>query len=92
MEERKFLQLNDIEAYKVAFHLSNYVWNVVEKWEWFAKKTVGVQFVNAVDSISANISEGLGDILRKIKLIFTGMLMVLQRNVWTGMQNQRLET
>ena len=31
MEQEKFLKLNDIEAYKIAFHLSNYVWNVVTK-------------------------------------------------------------
>ena len=59
-EEKKFLKLNDIEAYKVYFHLSNYVWEVVIKWDVFAKKTIGAQYVNEVDSISANIAEGFG--------------------------------
>jgi hypothetical protein len=27
MEQKKFLKLNDIEAYKISFHLSNYVWD-----------------------------------------------------------------
>jgi hypothetical protein len=35
--ERKYLKLNDVSAYKTAFNLSNYVWNVVIKWDWFAK-------------------------------------------------------
>lgn len=69
-EEKKYLQLNDIEAYKISFHLSNYVWNLVDKWEWFSKRTVGVQFVNAVDSISANISEGFGRYFKKDKVNF----------------------
>jgi len=33
MEHKKFLKLNDIEAYKIAFHLSNYVWSIVIKWK-----------------------------------------------------------
>lgn len=35
--DNKYLKLNDISAYKIAFNLSNYVWNIVMKWEWFAK-------------------------------------------------------
>ena len=65
--DKKFLKLNDIECYRVAFHLSNYVWDLVIYWKWFAKKTVGVQFVEAVDSISANIAEGFGRHFKKIK-------------------------
>ncbi|GAB2543758.1 four helix bundle protein [Rufibacter soli] len=60
MEERKYLQLNDIEAYKAAFKLSNYVWEIVTKWGHFEKETVGKQFARAIDSISANLAEGFG--------------------------------
>src|SRR5438128_2308749 len=58
--EKKYLQLNDIESYRLAFGLSNYVWAIVVTWNYFAKDTVGKQFVRAVDSISANIAEGFG--------------------------------
>ena len=51
MEQKKFLKLSDIEAYKISFHLSNFVWNVVVKWTHFEKTTVGEQFVEAIDSI-----------------------------------------
>lgn len=67
---RKYLQLNDISAYKRALNLSNYVWKKVEKWDWFAKQTIGVQFVKAVDSISANIAEGFGRWFKKDKIKF----------------------
>ena len=69
MPER-FLKLNDIECYKISFHLSNYVWNIVIKWDWFAKKAVGCQFVEAIDSISANIAEGFGRHYKKNKIKF----------------------
>ena len=70
MEDRKFLQLNDIDAYKIAFHLSNYVWNIVIHWKHFEKSTVGEQFVRSVDSISANIAEGFGRHFKKDKIKF----------------------
>jgi four helix bundle protein len=65
-----YLKLNDIECYRIAFHLSNYVWDVVIKWEWFSKKTVGAQFVEAADSIAANIAEGFGRHFKKDKIKF----------------------
>lgn len=33
-----YLKLSDIECYMISYNLSNYVWNVVIKWDWFAKK------------------------------------------------------
>lgn len=69
-ESGYYLQLNDVPGYKRAFHLSNYIWNIVMEWEWFAKKTIGSQFVDAGDSISANIAEGFGRYHKKDKIHF----------------------
>jgi len=66
----KYLRLNDISAYKRALNLSNYVWEIVAKWDWFAKQTVGEQFIKAIDSISANIAEGFGRWFKKDKVKF----------------------
>ncbi len=70
MEQKHYLKLGEIKAYKNAFHLSNYIWDIVIEWDWFAKKTVGDQFVRAVDSISANIAEGFGRYHKKDKTKF----------------------
>lgn len=70
MEDKKYLKLNDIECYKISFHLSNYVWNVVLKWESLERRTIGEQFIRAVDSISANIAEGFGRYNKKDKIKF----------------------
>lgn len=67
---KKYLELKDISAYRIAFDLSNYVWNEVMKWNYFSKDTVGRQLVRAVDSISANIAEGFGRYFKKDKIIF----------------------
>ena len=68
--EKKYLKLNDIDAYKVAFTLSNYVWDLIVKWDRFNSDTVGKQFVRSVDSISANLAEGFGRYSKKDKVKF----------------------
>jgi len=70
MKDKKYLQLNDVDAYRVAFHLSNFVWEEVVRWDHFARDTVGRQFVRAIDSVSANIAEGFGRYGKKDKIKF----------------------
>lgn len=67
---QEYLTLNKIMAYKKAFSLSNYVWEIVARWDIFSKKTIGSQFVRAIDSISANIAEGFGRYGKKDKVMF----------------------
>lgn len=68
---KNYLKLNDIDCYKKAFHLSNYIWDLVfEKWGNFERRTVGEQIVRAMDSISANIAEGFGRHYKKDKIRF----------------------
>jgi len=66
----KYLMLNDIDAYKIAFRLSNFIWDIVIRWGHFERRTVGAQFVEAADSISANIAEGFGRYFKKDKIRF----------------------
>jgi four helix bundle protein len=68
--EKKYLELNDIDAYKIAFNLSNYFWDLVIEWERIGLDTVGKQFIRSVDSISANIAEGFGRYSKKDKVKF----------------------
>jgi four helix bundle protein len=51
-------KLEDLEIYQLAEELSDEIWDIVPKWDYFAKDTVGKQIVRAADSISANIAEG----------------------------------
>ena len=54
------LPLEDLEIYQLSMDIGDEVWNCVMKWDNFARFTVGRQWVDAVDSIAANISEGHG--------------------------------
>ncbi len=52
--------LNDLQIYQLAMTLGEQVWAIVNKWDYFAKDTVGKQVVRSADSVAANISEGFG--------------------------------
>ncbi len=66
--EKIEFRLDEITAYQISFKLSNYLWNIVAKWELFEKKSVGAPFLSSVDSISAHIARGFGGNERKDKL------------------------
>lgn len=57
---KRSLRLEDLEVYKVAMEIGEIVRKVVDQWDYFAKKTLGAQYVDAADSIALNISEGYG--------------------------------
>jgi four helix bundle protein len=55
-----YYKIEDLEVYMLAEDLSNEIWDITTKWDFFAKDTVGKQICRAADSISANIAEGYG--------------------------------
>ena len=65
-----YQRFTDIEAYTIAYSLSNEVWKIVIQWNYLAQKTIGAQFIDATDSISANIAEGFGRYFKKNKIKF----------------------
>jgi four helix bundle protein len=82
--EKRFLQLGDLKSYITAFAFNNRVWELVIKWDYFARDTIGKQFVNAADSISANIAEGFGRYHKKdkIKFYYYSLGSVKECNDW----------
>ena len=54
------IALEDLEIYQLAFEIGEFVWKLVDKWQFFEKKSLGAQFAEAADSIAANIAEGYG--------------------------------
>ncbi len=50
----------NLRVYKLSEDLADSVWDIVLRWDSFAKGTVGKQIVRAADSIGANIAEGTG--------------------------------
>ena len=54
------MKLEEFNVYQMAMETGEEIWKIVIKWDYFAKDTIGKQFVRAMDSVAANLSEGLG--------------------------------
>jgi four helix bundle protein len=51
--------LSELRIYRLAVEIGEDVWKIVNSWEdSFAKWTIGKQWVDSSDSISANMMEG----------------------------------
>ena len=85
------IKLEELQIYQLASAIGERVWKMVDKWAYFPKSTIGKQFVNAADSISANIAEGYGRYFYKDGKIFCyysrGSLMETKN--WWGKAYQR---
>ena len=66
----RWLKLENVRAYTFSSELADFIWKVVSEWDWFNKRTLGTQWVNSTDSISANIAEGFGRFHKKDKQKF----------------------
>ena len=53
-------RFQDLDVYRLAEELSEEIWQIVWEWQLLAKDTVGKQIIRSVDSIGANIAEGVG--------------------------------
>jgi four helix bundle protein len=54
------MKLEEFRVYQLSMDLGEQVWNIVIKWDYFAKDTIGKQLVRSIDSVAANLSEGYG--------------------------------
>jgi len=54
------MKLEELQVYQLSMEIGEKVWDIVVKWDFFAKDTIGKQLVRAVDSVAANLSEGFG--------------------------------
>lgn len=81
----KYLRVEDLVVYKLAAEVAEIVWNKVQAWPWIAKKTVGVQWIESTDSISANIAEGFGRFHKKdkVKFYYNAKGSTLESIEWT---------
>lgn len=66
----KTFKLENVNAYKISRELANFNYQLVNTWDWFNKRTIGVQLQTAIDSIAGNIAEGFGRYHKKDKIKF----------------------
>lgn len=54
------MKLEELQVYQLSMEIAEEIWEIVFKWNYFEKDTVGKQLVRAADSVAANLSEGFG--------------------------------
>ena len=91
MQNINNMKFEDLDVYKLSMDLSDKTWKIVMNWDYFAKDSVGKQWVRADHSVSANISEGFGRNNFKINVIFITSRAVHFARVKCGWKNQNEE-
>jgi len=78
--KKDYILLKDLEVYRLARELSQTSWKVYESLNWQDKKIMGGQFIEAIDSVGANIAEGYGryHYLDKIKFYYNSRASLLE--------------
>lgn len=88
----KYINLYDLEVYKLAKKLSEIGWKIYSNFDWETKKTAGFQFIDAVDSVGANIAEGYNrfHFLDRIKFYYNSRGSLSEANDhWIELINER---
>jgi four helix bundle protein len=72
MSEKGYIELKNLEVYKLARQLSKFGWEIYNTLDWQDKKIMGDQFITSTDSVGANIAEGYSrfHFLEKIKFYY----------------------
>ncbi len=88
---KKTTKLEDLPIFKTADKLSDMVWDIVSKWDYFSKKTVGGQWVRSTDSIVANIAEGYGRYFfgEYIVFLYYARGSLYESKFWLGKAHKR---
>jgi four helix bundle protein len=87
------VKIDELEIYNLSIQLGDDIWNMVAKWDYFSKDTIGKQLVRSADSISANISEGFGRYFYKENKLFCyySRGSILETQTWlTKAYNRKL--
>ena len=54
------MKLEELQVYNMAVEMAEKIWNIILKFDYFAKDTLGKQLVRSADSVASNLSEGFG--------------------------------
>lgn len=85
------MKLGELSIYKISRQISRDCWCVYDRFDWQQKKTIGDQWITAIDSIGANIAEGFGRFhyLDKNKFNYNARGSLFESLHWTDVLCER---
>lgn len=80
----KYLTLENLKTYKLARKLGDIAWKIFNTLDFEGKRLFGYQFIEATESIAANIAEGYGRFhyLDKVKFYYNSRGSLLESRHW----------
>jgi|SRR3989344_7565232 len=86
-----YLQLDNLDVYKLARDYSRSGWEIYEKLDWQQRKVIGDQAVRSIDSVGANIAEGYGRFhyLDKSKFYYIARGSLFESKHWMELLKER---
>ena len=80
----KYIPLGDLGVYQTAIKIGIKSWTIYERLDWHTKKIIGDQWIEATDSIGANVAEGYGRFhyLDRIKFYYNSRGSLLETKHW----------
>lgn len=91
---KKYILLENLEVYRLAKELSKTGWQIYENLNWQVRKIMGDQFIEATDSVGANIAEGYGRFhyLDKIKFFYNARASLVEcYSHWLELLKERIK-
>lgn len=88
--KKQYISLKDLEVYQLARKLSQIAWKIYQSLAWQIKKILGNQFIEATDSIGANIAEGYlrFHYLDKVKFFYNARSSLCEAEHWLNLLNE----
>lgn len=91
MKQKKYIELYDLDVYKLARKYSKKAWKFYDQFDWRIQKNAGDQMIRSVDSVGANIAEGYGRFhyLDKNRFYYHARGSLLESRHWIGLLYER---
>jgi len=85
------MTLEEREVYQIALEISDLAWNIYQTLPKEFRFTTNQQFLDAADSIGANIAEGYGRFHYKdsLKFYYNARGSLFEADYWLGRLNKR---
>lgn len=85
------MKIEELQVYQLSMVIAEKIWDIVDKWDYFNKDTIGKQLLRAIDSVAANLSEGFGRFHYKenINFCYYSRGSLFETKTWLTKANNR---
>lgn len=89
--DMEYKSIDNLEIYKISLELSKYWWKLYKQRDFSIRKIIWDQFIRAIDSIGANISEWFGRFhyMDSVKFYYNARWSLFEAKYWVKLLHNR---